>query len=231
MAEHTCSVNGCASKILARGWCSKHYQRWLKTGDPEYASNRTDTERHAGKVCEVQGCESARRKRLWCDSHYWRWRMHGDPLHGGPVRSLPSGSPEERFWARVDRSGACWFWTGTSHSDGYGTFRVDGKRVYAHRYSYELHGGHIPSGFHIDHLCRNPPCVNPRHLEPVTPQVNIARGISAEVNRMLAKDRAMCGNGHLWIENEYLPPDGSSRQCRGCRREAGQRRRAAGKAS
>lgn len=31
-----CSVEGCDdNKIFGRGWCSKHYQRWRKFGDPE----------------------------------------------------------------------------------------------------------------------------------------------------------------------------------------------------
>lgn len=29
----TCSVDGCGKKVLARGWCSPHYQRWHKWGD------------------------------------------------------------------------------------------------------------------------------------------------------------------------------------------------------
>lgn len=29
-----CSVEGCLSEVLARGWCSKHWQRWSRHGDP-----------------------------------------------------------------------------------------------------------------------------------------------------------------------------------------------------
>ena len=34
MAEKTCSVAGCDKSVLARGWCSRHYQRWKSHGDP-----------------------------------------------------------------------------------------------------------------------------------------------------------------------------------------------------
>ncbi len=29
-----CSIEGCGGKVLARGWCSKHWARWSKHGDP-----------------------------------------------------------------------------------------------------------------------------------------------------------------------------------------------------
>lgn len=32
--QATCSIGGCGRKVIARGWCSKHYQRWSNHGDP-----------------------------------------------------------------------------------------------------------------------------------------------------------------------------------------------------
>lgn len=29
-----CSISGCGGPVRARGWCSKHYQRWRNHGDP-----------------------------------------------------------------------------------------------------------------------------------------------------------------------------------------------------
>lgn len=30
----TCSIDGCRSNPLARGWCTSHYERWRRHGDP-----------------------------------------------------------------------------------------------------------------------------------------------------------------------------------------------------
>lgn len=38
MANRTCSIDGCTSRVRARGWCGKHYQRWTRSGDPESAA-------------------------------------------------------------------------------------------------------------------------------------------------------------------------------------------------
>ncbi len=67
----------------------------------------------------------------------------------------------------------CWVWTG--YLSPYGKFGVSGRRPVAHRWSYEYHVGPIPDGLTIDHLCRNPSCVRPDHLEPVTLQENMRR--------------------------------------------------------
>lgn len=35
MKTKTCSVAGCDKPIKARGWCSGHYSKWQRNGDPE----------------------------------------------------------------------------------------------------------------------------------------------------------------------------------------------------
>lgn len=75
----------------------------------------------------------------------------------------------------------CWIWQGAASDHGYGHVRRDGKLMQAHRVYYEAVHGTIPDGLHLDHLCRMPPCVNPDHLEPVTPAENTRRGLRARL--------------------------------------------------
>lgn len=59
--------------------------------------------------------------------------------------------------------------------------RIDGRRsgIGAHRLAYLLLVGSIEPGLTIDHSCRNLICVNPAHLEAVSPQINMIRGLRA----------------------------------------------------
>lgn len=125
--------------------------------------------------------------------------------------------------------GGCIEWTGATNGVGYGMFFTDwdgGRNVrqLAHRWSYEHYVGPIPDGLHVDHLCRNTLCVNPRHLEPVTQRVNILRGVAPS---SIHAKKTECINGHrLSGDNLILRSNGRWRDCRECKRQKDRRYRA-----
>lgn len=78
----------------------------------------------------------------------------------------PKYTLEQRFFAKVQKTDACWIWIGscTLSNMKYGRFSTNGIRTSAHRKSWELHYGTIPDGLCVLHHCDNPPCVRPDHL-------------------------------------------------------------------
>ncbi|MFI2616710.1 HNH endonuclease [Streptomyces sp. NPDC018584] len=76
------------------------------------------------------------------------------------------------FWSRVEEKDGCWEWTGGTRGNGYGTFWVDRKRYYAHRYAFFLTHDRMPTGV-ILHACDNPICVRPDHLSEGTQADNV----------------------------------------------------------
>jgi hypothetical protein len=121
-----------------------------------------------------------------------------------------------RVWDRVERdANGCLVWMGYLGSWGYGQLQASGKHVYAHRYVYEMLVGPIPKGKVIDHLCRNPRCVNIDHLEVVDVQTNTLRGAGPSA---LNARKTHCAHGHPFDAiNTYWTPKGK-RACRACRR-------------
>jgi hypothetical protein len=122
---------------------------------------------------------------------------------------------EERFWSKVIKSEKCWKWLGAKDEFGYGKFRSsDSRLTAAHRFSYEQLVRPIQCGLELDHLCRNPSCVNPDHLEPVTHRENCRRGISPAG---ICARKTHCCLGHpLAGINLKVCSSTGRRRCREC---------------
>ena len=108
----------------------------------------------------------------------------------------------------------CWHWTGWRTPVGYGRIRVAGQLWLTHRYMYETLCGPIPDGLSLDHQCRNPSCVNPAHLEPVTHAENVRRGRSGQFQR----NKTHCPHGHAY-SSENTGVYSGRRQCMTCNRK------------
>lgn len=92
-------------------------------------------------------------------------------------------TPADRFWAKVDKTGDCWLWTGALTDQGYGNFWVSGKNVYAHRFAWELLQSLVPLGQKLDHRTTCPKhCVNPEHLRVTSHKQNLENRAGAQSN-------------------------------------------------
>lgn len=166
--------------------------------------------------CLVDRCPRRAQIRGVCAMHYQRWQKTGD-TYG--VRGYGRISEVERFISKVEVGPDCWLWEGVGNPAGYGIFftypsaREQVNRP-AHRYAYELANGPVPEGLVIDHLCKNPRCVKPSHLEPVTQRENVMRGVGlSKINA----EKTHCKRGHEFTEgNTYWYMN--RRTCRACNR-------------
>ena len=106
----------------------------------------------------------------YCKIHYYRM------YRTGTLTLDPKPTPEQLFWAKVDKSTDCWRWTACRSPDGYGRFvNKKIKDTLCHRIAYEFVIGPIPTGLQIRHLCNNGHlgCVNPHHMVPGTHSQNM----------------------------------------------------------
>lgn len=136
------------------------------------------------------------------------------------VPGEPQGKALQRVLREARESSGCWLPALKADRKGYVRVKVSGKSVPVHRLAYTASKGAIPDGLTIDHLCRNPSCFNPDHLEAVTAAENIRRGTQGQAQA----SKTHCVRGHEFTEeNTYRPPGKNERACRECQRINGRK--------
>lgn len=164
-------------------------------------------------TCIESGCELPIRSRERCRRHYNQW------IRTTPKDQRVRPALRERILAKVAvDSRGCWRWQGFLNNKGYGQVRGQSGTQMVHVATYEEWIGPIPDGLTVDHLCRVRDCCNPKHLEPVTHQVNLLRGDTVTA-RHAAKTH--CPQGHPYSGVNLIirqrAPGRTGRECRACR--------------
>lgn len=165
-----CTFEGCEARLQAKGLCSGHWYQ-QHNGLPLKPIDRRAKQ---DKVCTFGGCKNLISGKGLCTGHL-KQVVRGVALTTLIDQYRPL---EERFWEKVDKNGpdGCWLWTATCRGPReyqYGSISLRGRMLSAHRVSWELAGNALVEGLVIDHMCHTRRCVNPAHLQQVTPKQNM----------------------------------------------------------
>ncbi|MEO0781918.1 MAG: hypothetical protein AAFZ46_09180, partial [Pseudomonadota bacterium] len=148
-AKRICSVDRCGKPHDSSGYCSTHYYRFKRYGDPLVTKNK----KNQGKTCKVPGCSKPARSRGYCAMHASRLDRHNDL---GAERKI--GKREAWIIAHANHQGDdCLLWPFALQENGYGVFSKYGKTIGAHRAMCQAaHGPQPDEGYEVAHSCGNP---------------------------------------------------------------------------
>lgn len=169
-----CLVTDCSRKSHARGLCINHYlQEWKghRLANYPLIDPRRSNIPSVVQTCTLDGCGRPHKTRGLCQMHYSRYRRRGLSY---PMPSREASTMDHLMEHVVKVPGPlatyCWMADFTLRS-GYPSMTVPGTTVprRCHVIAYESLVGPVDEGLHLHHLCEQPRCCNPEHLQPLTP--------------------------------------------------------------
>jgi len=124
---------------------------------------------------------------------------------------IPLSDISGRFWQKVEKTDSCWLWRGLLSDYGHGRCSIRKNCWWpAHRVSWLLAGRVLVQGLVIDHMCNNPACVNPEHLQQISNRSNLLRGNNPAARNAAKNSCSRCG-GPYTISGERR-----TRKCLAC---------------
>lgn len=200
----TCSIPDCPDAAKFRGWCGKHYQRWLKHGDPlKVAWERNNPIANFWAKVDRRGPDEC-----------WPWLGYIDRDGYGHFAVPADGRQDDT----------------PAHRYAY-TIAV-GPIPDGHQIDHTCHTRAVKTCTG-NATCAHRRCCNPRHAEPVLPGENIRRGQTGMTRARQQREKTHCVRGHPFdAANTRLEAGPKQyRRCLTCERERGQRRSAAARAA